>query len=131
MEEKVSVLVIDDEEHIRDIVAYNLRADGFEVYLAENGRDGLQIAAEKKPDLVLLDWVMLETSGLEVLTSLKSDQSTNSIPVFMLTAKDMYDDVNTAVNMGADSYIAKPFDPTQLGKTIRARLGKYITQRQG
>jgi DNA-binding response OmpR family regulator len=122
--EQITVLVVEDEAHIRRVLEYNLKLDGFVVYLAEDGTTGLRLAHEKKPDVILLDWLMPEMNGLEVLSELKRDSRTDDIPVFMLTAKGMLNDVSQAFETGADDYITKPFDPMQLGKTIRTKLEK-------
>ncbi len=124
MSEQITVLVVEDEVHIRRVLEYNLKLDGFEVYLAEDGATGLKLAGEKSPDVILLDWLMPEMSGLAVLTELSSNSATEHIPVFMLTAKGMLNDVTQAFEIGADDYITKPFDPMQLGKTIREKLEK-------
>ena len=89
MNECTKILVIEDEEHIRTIISYNLKLDGFEVYLAENGLIGLEMARQIKPDLILLDWMMPGMDGLQVLSELKDNLITKSIPVFMLTAKSL------------------------------------------
>ena len=119
-----TILIVENEAHIRRVLEYNLKLDGFEVYLAEDGATGLKLAHEKNPDIILLDWLMPVINGLQVLTELKADSDTEHIPVFMLTAKSMISDVTQAIEMGADDYITKPFNPTQLGKTIREKLEK-------
>jgi two-component system alkaline phosphatase synthesis response regulator PhoP len=124
MGDNITLLVVEDEAHIRRVLEYNLKLDGFQVYLAEDGAAGLKLAHEKKPDVILLDWLMPEMNGLRVLEELKNDSSTQHIPVFMLTAKGMLNDVTQALDMGADDYITKPFDPIQLGKTIKEKLEK-------
>lgn len=124
MGEQITVLVVEDEAHIRRVLEYNLKLDNFEVYLAEDGATGLKIAHEKNPDVMLLDWLMPEMNGLQVLKELKNDCETENIPVFMLTAKGMLNDVTQALEAGADDYITKPFNPMQLGKTIREKLEK-------
>ena len=124
MSEQFTILVVEDEAHIRRVLEYNLKLDGFEVYLAEDGATGLKLAHEKNPDVILLDWLMPVMNGLQVLAELKTDSSTEHIPVFMLTAKGMLNDVTQAIEMGADDYITKPFNTIQLGKTIREKLEK-------
>jgi DNA-binding response OmpR family regulator len=124
MSEQITILVVEDEAHIRRVLEYNLKLDGFEVYLAEDGATGLKLARENSPDVILLDWLMPAMNGLQVLAELKTDGNTEHIPVFMLTAKGMLNDVTQAIEMGADDYITKPFNPIQLGKTIREKLGK-------
>jgi len=126
MSEQTTVLVIEDEEHIRTVLKYNLELDGFEVLLAENASSGFELARQKTPDLVLLDWMMPQTDGLELLAQLRNDDKTGNIPVFMLTAKTMLRDVGRALYEGADDYITKPFDPTQLGEIIRGKLQKCV-----
>jgi DNA-binding response OmpR family regulator len=117
-----SVLLVEDEEHIRLVVEYNLKREGFEVYSAEDGQAALEIARKIIPDIILLDWMLPGMNGLEVLTELKHDERTEHIPVFMLTAKGMASDVARALEMGADDYITKPFNPRQLGETIKKKL---------
>ncbi|MGD0553318.1 MAG: response regulator [Sedimentisphaerales bacterium] len=124
MSEQITILVVEDEAHIRRVLEYNFKLDGFEVYLAEDGATGLKLARENSPDVILLDWLMPVMNGLQVLAELKTDSSTEHIPVFMLTAKGMLNDVTQAIEMGADDYITKPFNPIQLGKTIREKLEK-------
>ena len=124
MSKKISVLVIEDEEHIRTVLEYNLKLDDFDVYLAADGRTGLELAREKNPDVILLDWMMPDMDGLKVLSELNCDENTKNIPVFMLTAKGMMEDVGRALYEGADDYITKPFDPMQLGEIIKKKLEK-------
>jgi len=126
MSEKIAVLVVDDEEHIRNVLEYNLKLDGFEVYLAENGRTALEHAREKKLDVILLDWMMPEMDGLQVLNELRHDERTEHIPVFMLTAKGKANDVGEALCAGADDYIVKPFEPEELGEMVRHKLESVV-----
>ena len=124
MSEHVSVLIVEDEAHIRKVLEYNLKLQGFTVHLAEDGASGLKSADELCPDVILLDWLMPVMNGLQVLTELKKNPKTLHIPVFMLTAKGMLSDVTQALDIGADDYITKPFNPVQLGKTINDKLEK-------
>jgi DNA-binding response OmpR family regulator len=124
MDTSTKILVIEDEEHIRTVLNYNLKLDGFEVYLAENGIIGLNIARDILPDLILLDWMMPGMDGLQVLSELKHDDITRSIPVFMLTAKSMMAEVGRALYEGADDYITKPFDVIELGQILKEKLEK-------
>ncbi len=130
MSEQFTILVVEDETHIRRVLEYNLKLDGFEVYLAEDGATGMKLAHEKNPDLILLDWLMPVMNGMQVLAELKADSSTEHIPVFMLTAKGMISDVTQALEMGADDYITKPFNPIQLGKTVWEKLEKCAKARK-
>ncbi len=129
MNEATAILVVEDEQHIRGVLEYNLRLDGFEVYLAADGPTALELAREKRPDLILLDWMMPGMDGLEVLAKLKSEEATAHIPVFMLTAKGMLSEVGKAFGAGVDDYITKPFDPIRLGKVIRKKLDEYAKVR--
>ena len=124
MSKRTQVLVIEDEDHIRLALEYNLRLDGFEVHLAEDGPSGLEIAQREKPQLILLDWMMPEMDGLEVLSELKHDRRTEDITVFMLTAKGTVGDIDRAFAIGADDYITKPFDPASLGAALKEKLEK-------
>lgn len=124
MSDTIRVLVIEDEAHIRMALEYNLQMDGFEVHLAENGRQGLEAVGRVRPDLVLCDWMMPEMNGVEVVRELKGNPKTSHLPVFMLTAKSMVGDVEEAFKAGADDYITKPFDPLKLGEMLRHKLAK-------
>jgi CheY-like chemotaxis protein len=127
MKDNPTVLVIEDEAHIRMALEYNLKMDGFEVFTAENGAKGLQMAGTVLPDLILCDWMMPEMNGLEVLSHLKQDPVTKNIPVFMLTAKGMSGDMEQALARGANDYLTKPFDPMKLGAILREKLAAVVT----
>jgi DNA-binding response OmpR family regulator len=118
MNKNITVLIIEDEKDVRRILEYALESDGFNVYSADNGQAGLKIAMEKKPDVILLDWVMPKMNGLKVLSKLRQDERTKDIIVLMLTAKNMMEDVETALANGADDYIPKPFEGAELGPRI-------------
>lgn len=122
MNKNITVLIIEDEKDVRRILEYALKSDGFNVYSADNGQAGLKIAMEKKPDVILLDWVMPEMNGLKVLSKLRQDERTKDIIVLMLTAKNMMEDVETAIAHGADDYIPKPFEGAGLGSRIMSIL---------
>jgi DNA-binding response OmpR family regulator len=122
MSEPFKILVVDDEPHIREVLEYSLKLEGFQVYTAPDGRTGLELARKEEPDLVLLDWMMPEMNGLQVLSELKRDDKTKDIPVFMLTAKSMLLEVGRALYEGADDYITKPFLPVELSAMIRSKL---------
>lgn len=122
MSKRIPILIIEDEENIRNILGYTLRLDGFEVHLAENGPVGLELARKHKFKVILLDWMMPEMDGLEVLSELKHNKKTEHIPVFMLTAKGAIGDMDRAYRIGVNGYITKPFDTKQLGDTIKKKL---------
>ena len=95
--------------------------------MAEDGLTGLELAREKGPDLILLDWMMPGLDGLQVLSELKQDEITKDIPVFMLTAKSMMAEVGRALYEGADDYITKPFDVIELGQILKVKLERTRT----
>ena len=126
MGKKISVLVIDDEEHILNLFQCHPSLDEFEVSVASDGYEGLQIARRERPDVILLDWMMPEMDGMEVLSRLKKDAATKNIAVFMLTAKKAPSDVGTAICEGVDGYFAKPFDIVKLVQTLKHKLENLI-----
>jgi two-component system phosphate regulon response regulator PhoB len=116
------LLVIEDEADIRQILGYNLRLEGHEVLLAERGASGLDLAREQRPDLVLLDLMLPDVSGLEICRHLKSDASLRTIPVIMLTARSEEIDRVVGFELGADDYVVKPFSVRELVLRIAAVL---------
>jgi DNA-binding response OmpR family regulator len=124
MSKKMTVLVVDDEKHIRLALDYNLRNEGFKVCQAQDGVEGLEIAKKKKPDLIILDWMMPRMDGIQTLHALRRDKDTKDIPVFMFTAKGTLEDVDRGFDVGADGYITKPFDVWKIGKYILEKLEK-------
>lgn len=125
MSKWIPVLVIEDDELVRIELKLALQLYGFEVYLAKDGPTGLKLAQKKTPALILLDWMMPEMDGLEVLSELKHNKNTKHIPVFMLTDKGMIGNVNDAFETGIDDYIIKPLDLANLGKSVRDKWEKY------
>ena len=104
------ILVIDDDEAILEIITQSLNTSGFVTLSAQSGKEGLEIAAARKPDAIILDWMMPEMNGNEVLKTLKNDNALKNIPVMMLTAKDEINNISESLTMGAKEYIVKPFD---------------------
>jgi len=117
-----NIVVIEDEDAIRDIVAYNLERAGFEVATAGNGRDGLQLVRDVAPELVLLDLMLPEIDGREVCRALRADPATERIPVIMLTAKGSEAEIIEGLGAGADDYVTKPFSPRELVARVEAML---------
>ncbi|MFP4460331.1 MAG: PleD family two-component system response regulator [Candidatus Zixiibacteriota bacterium] len=126
MRDIIKVLVIDDDKKIRELLEYNLTFDGFDVELAKNGVEGLKMIRRFKPQLILLDIMMPEMDGYEVLEIISRDDWMSHIPVFMLTAKGMLGDVERAFKLGAADYITKPFDPFTLGEIIRKKFNRRM-----
>ncbi len=113
-ESKSTIMVVDDNADLVEIVRLTLESKGFNVRCAYNGQELFVGLEERKPDLIILDVMMPQMDGLKVLTRLKGDPGTASIPVILLTAKVQYEDVLGGYKMGADYYITKPFTSTQL-----------------
>ena len=117
---KQSILVIDDEPAIRDMLQLALDAGGFKVGLAEDAKQAYPIIIDTPPDLILLDWMMPGTSGIELLRRLRRDEI--NVPVIMLTAKVEEASKIAGLDSGADDYIAKPFSPRELVSRVKAIL---------
>ncbi len=128
MGERIPILVIDDDKEFLGLIEYNLRLDGFEVYLAANGKKGLKIAKKRQPAVILLDTTMPKMDGLEVLSELKHHEKTDKIPVFMLTGKTILDDIERAFEVGADDYIPKPVELKRLGGIVKKKLEKFLSK---
>jgi DNA-binding response OmpR family regulator len=124
MSEQISVLIIDDDRIIRELLHSILSKKGYKIYMAEDGPSGLRSAHEEDIDIILLDWMMPGMNGLEVLRQLKKGNTTKNVPVIMLTGKDSGCDVDQAVFLGVVDYIVKPFDLSTIDQTIREKLGK-------
>ncbi len=121
---KSTIMVVDDNPDIVTIVKTILEVKGYGVQSAYSGQEVFNLLGEQKPDLIILDIMMPEMDGLKVLTRLKGDAGTASIPVILLTAKVQYEDIQRGYKMGADYYITKPFTSTQLMTGIKLLLTK-------
>ena len=121
-----SVLIIDDEADIRDILAYNLKKEGFSVYTASNGKEGIEIARSSQPDIVILDVMMPEMDGIEVCDILRNDPSTKHIRICFLTARSEDYSQIAGLDAGADDYVAKPIKPRVLISRIKALLRRNV-----
>jgi two-component system phosphate regulon response regulator PhoB len=119
---KLSVLVVEDEEDIRELVSYNLLREGYQVASVASGEAALATADADVPDLVILDLMLPGVDGLTVCRKLKASPKTQAIPIVMLTAKGEESDIVTGLNLGADDYITKPFSPKVLIARVRAVL---------
>jgi two-component system phosphate regulon response regulator PhoB len=116
------VLVVEDEPAQREILIYNLESEGFRVSRAENGEDALILIAEDTPDIIVLDWMMPQLSGIEVCRRLKSRTETAGIPVIMLSARSEDVDRVRGLEMGADDYMVKPYSVIELMARVRSQL---------
>ena len=122
MKAESTILIVDDEAAIRDMVGITLDLAGFTSLSAANAHDAHVSIIDHKPDLVLLDWMLPGGSGIELLRRLKKEEATASLPVIMLTAKAHEDNVIQGLDVGADDYITKPFAPKELIARMRAIL---------
>jgi len=121
-ENPIKVLVVDDERNILDIIKFNLEVEGYEVITSREGDEALRLVQELNPDLILCDIMMPELDGLEVCRRLKADGRTNQIPVVMLSARTQAQDKVASIEAGADDFITKPFDFSDLVARITINL---------
>ena len=115
-----TVLVVEDEADIREVVAFNLKREGYTVRTAADGVAALEACRSGLPDLVLLDVMLPRMDGLEVLRRLRADAATKKLPILMLSAKDSESDIVLGLGLGADDYLAKPFSPRELVARVQA-----------
>lgn len=121
--EKKTILIADDEPTLLQFLRLALHKS-YDLYLAENGREAIEILEKVTPDLIILDIMMPEIDGFTVCEMLKKDKNKKSIPLILLSAKSMEKDIFKGLKLGADLYITKPFDPEYLEKKIAEILSK-------
>lgn len=122
------ITLIEDEPDIQEIVAYNLKREGFQVNTAFTGEDGLALIERKRPDLILLDLMLPGIDGLEVCRRIRSRTETRDVPIIIVSAKGEESDVVLGLGLGADDYIAKPFSPREVVARVRAVLRRSQTK---
>ncbi|MDF0600491.1 phosphate regulon transcriptional regulator PhoB [Psychromarinibacter sp. C21-152] len=116
------VLVVEDEPSQREVLAYNLEAEGFDVARAGTGDDALLLVEEEVPDIILLDWMLPGVSGIEICRRIKTRPQTRSVPIIMLSARSEEVDRVRGLETGADDYVVKPFSVVELMARVRAQL---------
>ncbi|WP_347266109.1 phosphate regulon transcriptional regulator PhoB [Paracoccus sp. (in: a-proteobacteria)] len=116
------VLVVEDEGAQREVLRYNLEAEGFRVVLAEDGDEALLLLVEEEPDLIVLDWMLPRVSGIEICRRVKADPRTRQIPVVMLSARSEEMDRVRGLETGADDYVVKPYSVVELMARLRTQL---------
>jgi two-component system phosphate regulon response regulator PhoB len=116
------IVVIEDEEDIRELIRYNLDKAGYRVLAAHSGEDGLELVMNSMPDLIVLDLMLPGIDGLEVCRQLKKEPKTKDIPVVMVTARGEEPDVVSGLELGAEDYVSKPFSPKVLAARVRTVL---------
>jgi DNA-binding response OmpR family regulator len=124
------ILVAEDEPHILGLIVYSLEYAGFEVMEAVNGEDAVRMAADGKPDLILLDVRMPGMSGYEVCTALKEKDTTKHIPVVFISARGQEAEIKRGLEVGAEEYILKPFAPDELYQRVE-RILRRVASRRG
>ena len=117
-----TVLVVEDEPAQREVLTYNLEAEGFRVSQADDGEEALLLVAEETPDLIVLDWMLPSVSGIEVCRRLKSRPETKGVPIIMLSARSEEVDLVRGLETGADDYMVKPYSVVELMARVRTQL---------
>ena len=119
------ILVVDDSKDILQVVSRRLDSWGYEAVTASSGEEGVQLAEQQLPDLILLDIMMPKMKGRDVCARLKANSSTARIPIIFLTALGLADHVKAGMNLGAEDYIVKPFEPAELKERISVCLARH------
>lgn len=125
MADKQTILVVDDEQDLLDLIEYNLKKEGFDVLKAEDGEEGIEVAREHNPSLVLLDIMMPKMDGLEVVEIMRNDEDLKRIPIIFLTARGDEKTEVEGLDKGGDDYITKPISTTKLISRIKAVLRRF------
>ena len=116
------ILVVEDEPNQVELIEFNLNSEGYEVVVARDGEEALNLAEEENPDLILLDWMLPKVSGIEVCRQLRRSKMTREIPIVMLTARSEESDKIRGLDIGADDYITKPYSIKELLARVRAGM---------
>ncbi len=124
---KMKLLIVEDDKDILQLLSYNMQTSGFDVLTSRDGYEGLSIARQNLPDLIILDLMLPGLDGFEVCKELKRDSETKNIPILMLTARGEEVDRIVGLELGADDYVVKPFSPRELVLRIRAILRRSAT----
>lgn len=125
------VLVIEDEPAQREVLSYNLNAEGYRVTTADNGEQGLLVVAEDAPDVIVLDWMLPHVSGIEICRQLKIRNDTRTIPIIMLSARSEEVDKVRGLETGADDYVVKPYAVAELMARVRTQLRRVRPSKVG
>ncbi|MBY0574542.1 MAG: phosphate regulon transcriptional regulator PhoB [Undibacterium sp.] len=120
--DKTTILIVEDEPAISELISFTLRAAGWQTSSVGNTSEAWEYLQRRTPQLILLDWMLPDQSGLRLLSKIRSDRHFNEMPVIMLTAKSMEEDKIAGLDHGADDYITKPFSPRELTARIKAML---------
>jgi len=131
MSEMSRILIVEDDPSLVELLKYNLETEGFDVSVARDGEGGLEAIVTQDPDLVVLDWMLPNMSGIEICRQMRQRTATRSTPVIMLTAKGEETDRIRGLETGADDYIVKPFSPAELTARIKAVLRRAHPEQAG
>lgn len=123
---KETILIVEDEKDIAEMIAYNLEREHYKIFCEYSGADVMEIAREENPNLILMDIMLPDTDGLELCKSLRADKKTKNIPIVFLSAKSQEMDKILGLELGADDYITKPFSPRELLARIKAVLRRSV-----
>jgi two-component system alkaline phosphatase synthesis response regulator PhoP len=124
------IVIIEDEPDIVEVISYNLKREGYQVFSAARGDDGINLVRDKSPNLVILDLMLPGVDGLSVCQQLKADPLTKDIPIIIVSAKEEESDVVLGLGLGADDYVAKPFSPRELLARVKAVLRRSPAREQ-
>ncbi len=119
-----TVLVVEDDPVILRLLEVNFELEGFDVLLARDGAEGIEMARASRPDIIVSDIMMPKSSGLELVAALRGDESTKAIPIILLSAKAQTSDLKLGLDSGADDYVTKPFEPLDLVDRVNALLSR-------
>ncbi|KRO57336.1 MAG: two-component system response regulator [Pelagibacteraceae bacterium BACL5 MAG-121128-bin54] len=119
---KAKIFIVEDEPSIVQLVKYNLEKQNFKVLVSNNGEEGLQEIKKTEPDLILLDWMLPDLSGIDICKALRKDTKFKNVPIIMLTARSQEEDKVLGLNVGADDYLPKPFSNLELIARVNALL---------
>jgi len=117
-----NVLIVEDEPPLVELLSYNLEKAGFQIHIARDGEEALLAVEERKPDLILLDWMLPYVSGIEICRRIRRNPETRNVPIIILTARGEENDRIRGLEAGADDYVVKPFSPSELVARVRAVL---------
>ena len=122
MVERPKILIIEDELAQREILLYHMKKAGYEAFWSDNGEEGLLLAQENLPDVLILDWMLPKLSGLEICRQLRAHQDTKHIPIILLSARSEEADKVQGLDIGADDYVAKPYSVVELMARVKTQL---------
>jgi DNA-binding response OmpR family regulator len=124
-----TILVVDDDPVILKLLEVNFEMEGFTVLVAHDGEEGIEVARNDRPDIIVSDIMMPKRSGLELVAELKGDPDTSDIPIILLSAKAQNADVRSGLDSGADEYVTKPFEPLDLVDRVNRLLEARASRR--